>query len=149
MDCNDWKCCCAGVSEMLCLRSTYCLAVDAPPRSVGCGHGDALQGECCKCGVYCLDCAVIKPRMLCGGAKQSLCMKEAGAFPLHKDYLDKPVCAYYFLSCLPKCGCCTEPPESPALKVILEGGEDAYLMASTAPALAGIDRFDDGEEFGI
>eukprot|EP00977_Amphora_coffeiformis_P027127 scaffold34110_cov183-Amphora_coffeaeformis.AAC.5 len=140
MDCNDWKVCCAGTSECLCLRSTYCLAVGAVPRSVGCGH-DPIRGECCKCGVYCCDCALVQPRLCCGVARQTLCMHASGSLPFHKDYLNEPVCAYYFLGCLPECGCCVEPPESPALQAMwgrtgLEQG---------APVMASIDRYEDDD----
>ena len=143
MDCNDWQVCCAGVNECLCVRTSHCLACNAVPRSLGCCTHNPARGECFKCGIYCWDCALIQPRLCCGVAHQTLCMHESGSLPLHKDYLDEPVCAYYFLGCLPKCGCCVEPPPSPALKVLWIGAAD---MDDGAPAMAAIDRYDDDED---
>lgn len=90
MDYNDWKCCFAGVSECLCLQSTYRLAVDVVLRSVGCSH-DPTRGECCKCGVYCCDCALIQPRVCCGAARQTRCMRGAGSTRIHEQAGVRPV----------------------------------------------------------
>lgn len=127
MDYNDWKCCFAGISECLCLQSTYRLAVDVVLRSVGCSH-DPTRGECCKCGVYCCDCALIQPRVCCGAARQTRCI--AGPGP--QGFMNKPACALYFVSCMPKCGCCVPPRKSPALASIFVANQAMY---DSAPAL--------------
>ena len=130
MDCNDWKCCGAGVMECLCLRKTYCLAPgDAEPRSCGVCVQDPTQGEICKIGVYCCDWALIQPRLLCGIARQCWCCYEAGSLPFHKDYLKEPVCALYFLSCMPEFGCCVKPPHSPALNALFT---NPYMQSTAA-----------------
>ena len=139
LDCNNWKHCCVGVSECLCVRSTYCLAVDAVPRSVGFSQ-DPDRGECFKCGVYCCDCALIQPRVCCGFARQTLCMHGAGSLPLHEDYVKEPACALYFVGCKPKCGICVPPPKSNALESMFKNQSMVY---GTAPGLTSIDRDED------
>lgn len=145
-DCNEWKCCGARVCECLCIRESCCLALGATPRSCGICVQDANQGECCKIGLYCWDCAIIRPRLCCGIASQVWCLHEVGSLPLHKDYLDRPVCSLYFLTCCPECGCCVTPPASPALLALF--GESSAMTTAVLPNTIERGYADDGEGDG-
>ena len=137
---NDWKCCCASSCECLCVRHTACCLRGAPFKKVGL-KWNTPNGEYCRMDFPCCDCAVIRPRLLCGRASQFLCVHNTGAFPCDEDYTT-PVCAYYFVSCWPRIGCCVPPPRSKALEKLLSvsTGELEKVHGSTAPKQDEMDR---------
>ena len=137
---NDWRCCCASTCECLCLRHSACCLRGAPFKEVGLKTNTAA-GEYCRLDFPCCDCAVIPPRLLCGRASQFLCLYNTGAFPCDDEYLPEPVCAYYFVSCWPRPGCCVPPPRSKALDKLLNVGvEHMEALGSSAPDQNEMDR---------
>ncbi|KAL7577620.1 hypothetical protein ACA910_015139 [Epithemia clementina (nom. ined.)] len=118
-DFQDIALLCHGSGDFLCLRSAHCMAAGVEPRGVGC-VGEKDKGECCKIGCYCCDYGLVTPRVLCASYSKCLCFTTAASCPTSPAYMDKSVCAVYFLSCAP-CGCCVPAPECPAVEVIKRG----------------------------
>ena len=113
-DLNKFVCCSNGVCECLCIRQSSCCAVGATPRGIGIVT-EPEKGEICKIGLFCCDYAIIYPKNLCASAGEMWCCYSVQSFPFDKEYLLEPVCALYFLQCLPECKCCGPPPDCPIL----------------------------------
>ena len=140
MNLNDWRCCCASSCECLCVRHSACCLRGAPFKKVGL-RTNMPSGEYCRIDFPCCDCAIIPPRLLCGRASQILCLYNTGAFPCDDEYLPEPVCAYYFVSCWPRLGCCVPPPRSKALDKLLNiGVEHIEALGSAPPSQDEMDR---------
>uniref|UniRef100_A0A7S3PBH6 Uncharacterized protein n=1 Tax=Amphora coffeiformis TaxID=265554 RepID=A0A7S3PBH6_9STRA len=107
-------CCCQGSNECLCLVSEHCLAVNAQPLGLGLVTNKS-NGEFCKLGLFCCTLGLKMPSVLCAGATQILCCEDVQSFPFDSDYVNKPVCAYLCVQCLPECGIAKPPPSCPAL----------------------------------
>jgi hypothetical protein len=135
---NDWRFCCATTCECLCIRHTACCLRGAPFKPVQFGT-HTTRGEYCRLSFPCCDCAIIPPRLLCGRASQVLCMHNTGALPFDDEYLPAPVCAYYFIACAPRLGCCVAPPRSRALEALVNVGFDRCQVV-TAPDGEEMDR---------
>jgi hypothetical protein len=52
---------CKGSSDCLCIRHSYCFAVNTKRKGCGC-IGDEKRKESCKLGFFCCDWGLIKPR---------------------------------------------------------------------------------------
>lgn len=139
MNLQDWRCCCAAVCECLCFRHSSCCLWGEPFKSVGL-YTSTADGEYCRLNFPCCDCAIIPPRLLCGRATQVLCLYNTGAFPCDDEYLTEPVCAYYFVSCYPRPGCCVAPPRSKALQKLLNPGVEHIQALELAPDGEEMDR---------
>jgi len=97
---NDVMMGCELANEFLCLEEKCCLGV-ASAFPVGVIKED---GFIFKLGLPCCTCGLKVPQVLCLGAAQCLCIKEAAAFPF-KDPVPSPICAVCCLQCTPNVGC--------------------------------------------
>jgi len=119
-DFNDCALLCHRSCDCLCLRHSCCLSMGVEPRGVGC-TADKDKGECCMLGLYCCDCGIVNPKVLCASYSKCLCLHDAAACPGAPQYLEDCVCSVYFLSCAPTCGCCVAAPECPAIALVKAG----------------------------
>ena len=118
------------------MLNSVCCIRGAPFQKVGL-HRNTAQGEHCRLNMPCCDCAIIPPRRLCARASQILCVYNTAALPCDDEYLSEPVCAYYFISCWPRPGCCVPPPRSRALEQLWNVEE---IPAAVAPGQGIMDR---------
>ncbi|VEU34762.1 unnamed protein product [Pseudo-nitzschia multistriata] len=116
-DCKHVEFCYKESCDCLCIRHACCLSVNSKSRGC-CMTTDKEKGECCKIACLCCDCGIIKPETLCAGASQCLCCYTVESLPCSDEYVEECVCAYLFIQCCPKCGCCAAPPSCPALDKI-------------------------------
>jgi hypothetical protein len=107
--------CCQGSTELLCIVSETCLAVNAQPLGIGLVT-DKSNKEICKIGLFCCTLGLKMPEVCCSAASQCLCCEEVASLPFDSDYVGKPVCAYLCVQCLPEFGILVEPPSCPALQ---------------------------------
>jgi hypothetical protein len=117
-DCNNPILLCKGEDDCLCLRHSYCIAVNTPHKDVCCTT-DKQRGEVCKLALFCCDLALVYPTKLCGCAGQFLCCYSVASLPCTREYVPDCVCSFCYLQCFPKCGCCVAPPPCPALDKVL------------------------------
>lgn len=77
-------------TECMCIRKTACLECCLPagsravPRGVGLVTPEPSSDELCKVA-HCCDCALVRPRVLCGTASHVLCLRQAGSLPFDAD----------------------------------------------------------------
>jgi hypothetical protein len=114
VDTEDIMAGCVFKEEFLCCTRECCVAANAEP--LGCGLVDGGEGSCCNLALYCLACGLKSPSTCCAGADQLLCLKSACSCPFDKDYVEKPVCAICFVSCVPEVGIFKEAPTVAAMK---------------------------------
>ncbi len=62
---------CVGTHDCLCIRHSFCCAVDVPPR--GLGITTNKEDEICKLGLFCCDIGIITPSALWAGVHQHCC----------------------------------------------------------------------------
>ena len=118
-DCNNPILLCKGAEDCLCVRHSFCCAINTPNKGMGLTT-EKDRGECCKIGCFCCDLGLIWPNKLCGCASQCLCWYEVANFPCSNEYIPAPVCTVCpFCQCCPRCGCCVAPPPCPALDKML------------------------------
>ena len=139
MNLNDFRCCCTAVCECLCIRHSACCLRGAPYKQVA-FTTNTPNGEYCRLSAPCCDCAIIPPRLLCGRASQFLCLNNTGSVPFDDEYLAEPVCAYYFISCWPRIGCCVTPPRSKALDKLLNPGLEPIEAIGCGPEREEMER---------
>ena len=106
--------CCHGSNECLCLVNETCFAINGSHFGIGMVT-DKSNKEICKIGLFCCTCGIKMPQVLCAGASQVLCCEQVQSFPFDADFVDKPVCAYLCVQCLPEFGIAKPPPSCPAL----------------------------------
>mmetsp|Transcript_7734 Transcript_7734/g.18951 ORF Transcript_7734/g.18951 Transcript_7734/m.18951 type:complete len:163 (-) Transcript_7734:210-698(-) len=114
-DCNNIEMGCRAAEDCCCLRHTTCLSMTAKSKGFCLTTDKDDDAECCKCGLFCCDIALVKPSTCCSGAFVLCCCYEVCAFPCNDEYVPGCVCAYLGLQCCPTCGCCIPPPPCPAL----------------------------------
>ena len=127
---------CRFQEECLCFRRRCCLDPDAQPLTCGIStveevHRPNQPDLICTLGCKCYEVSLIYPRTCYGAGQHALCMKSGAAVPFHEDYLQEPVCAYYCISCAPKCGCAEAPPKCLALEHMMKHS----ILPTEAPAM--------------
>jgi hypothetical protein len=139
-------------SECLYLRTRgnwECCFDDYQTLTVGVDCAPPEPGSVCKIGLgICEYEWMEQPRVLCGSAGHNLCLRVAGSLPMHNDFLDRLVFAYYCLQCLPDIACCATPPDCPVLNQMkanyispadqerMERGDYDMVKAPTAHVLS-------------
>ena len=97
---------CSGISECLCCSHAYCCKMGAPGLATGLAKG---SDDICRIGLYCCEYGLKKPRTCCLGNAQVCCQSTQVAIP---PVPEVPItCAYCFLACYPKFGCCVSMSE--------------------------------------
>ena len=145
--CTTDVCACHAQEECLCVKRSMCCDGRSDTLTIGLDttslyHADRAY---CKTGLGFCECALIPPRTLCASASHVLCLQSAGALPLHEDYLDDAICAYYCLQCYPTCDCAAQAPRCPALERMERGGGGMETTHHVVQAVA-MDERDDYEE---
>uniref|UniRef100_A0A7S3DUT9 Uncharacterized protein n=1 Tax=Entomoneis paludosa TaxID=265537 RepID=A0A7S3DUT9_9STRA len=133
-DFDDVSLLCHHSSDCLCIRSSSCCAMGVEPRGVGC-TADKSKDECCMIGLYCCDCGIVTPKVLCASYRKCLCLQGAAACPGSPAYMDDFVCALYCLACAPQCGCCVTAPECPAIDMVKAGQSVDPKAVSSEPKM--------------
>ena len=131
----DVGCSSAG-THWFCIKQGCCLSATTKPK--GCGiTTDQSEGSKEICMLECIfaELGLVKPTSCCEGVFSCLCYYQVLSFPCTDDYLQKCVCSYCGLSCVPVCGCCVEPPACRAY--------DKLRTGEMAPMT--MDRGDDDE----
>jgi hypothetical protein len=111
-------------NEILCLTHDCCLVPGDDGYGIGFEKNVAgavaarvgvSAGNICDLKMYCCQCGLKKPEVLCAGATNCLCCKSAQAIPLDDDNVKKPICAFCFFQLLPEMGPLKEAPELPSI----------------------------------
>mmetsp|Transcript_11254 Transcript_11254/g.23026 ORF Transcript_11254/g.23026 Transcript_11254/m.23026 type:complete len:215 (-) Transcript_11254:214-858(-) len=126
---------CRATEEVLCIHRTVCLDPTSPCLTCGvdCSGENASNATnrsiCCQVGCGFCEVALQEPRILCGVAHHVLCLRTVGSLPLHGDYVETPICAYYCIQCYPTLDIAAPAPLCPML------GDHQEAPAVTALAM--------------
>jgi len=97
----------------------------------------ANESAICELGCVCCSCGLKVPDKCCNSWDRCLCCWNAASFPFDAEtsYLPEPVCAMYFISCIPQCGCCKPPlPEGKEFPIMLDGSTPSAAKGAPEPS---------------